>query len=1188
MLTEPQERRPHQRVVVIVGAASADALDWALRGISVSSASLIIPRNGVSMPLDAIHRAARAATSEVQGVAALEPGRVYVVPEHREVEIADGQLRLSPAHEGNGTTDRLLRGVAPLGRDLLVVVMPGGASTAELGLKRIKETGGFTIQLVVGDPTAPGDTPDAGLCDVVATLPDLADRITTFERARSDATIIEDDQRPADVVQDGLRDVLSIVRVRTGHDFSNYKRATLYRRIARRMQVYQTDSIAEYHLRLREDPGELTFLLRDFLISVTNFFRDADAFDALREQVIPKIFAHHHGDGPIRVWVAGCATGEEAYSLGMLLAEHVAHAGGPPPQIFATDIDEPSLAEARLGRYPESIAADVSPERLHRFFDHDSNGYRVRKELRELVLFSPHNVLRDPPFSRLDLVSCRNLLIYLNRDAQDRVLNMFHFGLRNDGFLFLGMSETAETTAGQFAAVDPKHRVFTRRMTVSSLGVDTVVGSGRWPHHAPISPSPSAERALIAGDVHHRLVEHYAPPSVLVNEELDVVHVSERAGRFLGLAGGEPTRQLLRLVLPQLRLDVRSALYAARQPGNGSEVRRARFDDNGHSRVVEITVRNADLPELGRRMMLVLFDERTSEAPEGTGAAAAAAKPPLTELEPVVREIEDDLHRTREQLRNTIEQYETSLEELKASNEELHAINEELRSATEELETSKEEQQSVNEELVTLNHELKSKVDELSRANSDLQNLMTSTDIGVVFLDRGLNIKRFTPRAQELINVIATDVGRPLAHLTHQLDFDGLPDAARDVLASLRPFEREVASRNGHRYFARLLPYRSLEDRIEGVVLTFVDISELRVAQAALSVSEARFRQTLRSAPLIALSQDRELRNTWGFILGREIDARGPSDADLFGPEEAARMLEVKRAILADGTSRRVEVAVAVDGEPRIFDFRIEAIEQDGAITGVRSVGFDITPSKVAENALREADARKDQFLATVSHELRSPLTPLVAALDIQRLAAGNPERVEKARGIMERQVNHIIRLVDDLLDVSRISQDKISLVREPIDIGTVLQQAIEAVRPRFEQAQQTLTVDVPPEGIQVMGDLTRLDQVMMNLLTNASKYTPAGGTIAVRAAADPSAGTMTITVRDDGIGIAPELLPHIFDLFVQAREVAGRNDGGLGIGLNLVRRLVELHGGTVTAHSEGTGKGTEVRVTLPLLDELS
>jgi two-component system CheB/CheR fusion protein len=1121
---------------------------------------------------------------ELTGPTLLRAGEVYVVAPTQTAVFDDGLLvpRDAPAI---GRIDQLIRSIAEeVGRCAAGVLVAGRGRDGALGLKRIKEQGGLTV---VRPPT-PGAEHElsraaisSSVIDLVQSPEQIGVTLATFVTARPELGIDDDRQAAADAASTALRDLLTVVRIRTGHDFSSYKRATLYRRVARRMLVCQTATFADYNRYLREHAAELGNLVRDFLISVTNFFRDPDAFGSLAEQIVPRMFAGKSGSDSVRVWVAGCATGEEAYTIAMLLDEYARGLAEPPAiQIFATDIDEQALAEARMGRYSDAIAIDLSQERLDRYFTPDNGGYRVHKELRERVLFSPHSVLRDPPFSRLDLISCRNLMIYLDRDGQDHALAMFHFGLRADGFLFLGSSESAEGSA-LFSPLDPKHRIFVRRISSTAINVDAIVSSGRWqPRLPPIVPALHAAQQPSFGELHHQVVERYAPPSVLVNDELEIVHVSEHAGKFLEVVGGEPTRQLLGLVHPGLRIELRAAIYAARQSPRHGDTRVIRFEDHGEPRAVEVRVRAIDVPELGPQALLVMFDD---SIPEGA-LAPDEATVPGTQIEPVVRELENELRYTRDQLRTTIEQYETSLEELKASNEELQAINEELRSATEELETSKEELQSVNEELTTVNHELKSKVDEVSHANNDLQNLMMSTDIGVVFLDRELRIKRFTPRAQDLFNLIPSDVGRPLADLTHRLESVELSELAQEVLQSLRVAEREVRSRNGHRYLARLLPYRSIEDRIEGVVLTFVDISDLREAvegrrrsEAALVASEEKLRFALQSAPIAVLRMDRDATITWAYVHGRELPDPSPARLMFVGDSSARFETAVGLAVSEHGP-QHLELDLTIGETERTYEFWIEASGD-----GVYAVGFDITPTKLAERTLRDTDRRKDEFLATLSHELRNPLTPLKVALDVAKLASDDPDQVQAAHAIIERQVKQISRLVEDLLDLSRITQGKITLDLRPVVPATIVDSAVEAVQPLIDERHHHLTVTVDPTPATISGDPVRLTQLLTNVLSNAAKYTPDGGEIRLTVRVEVARRRLVIAIKDNGVGIAPDVLPHIFEIFVQGREPDGRTRSGLGLGLNLVRQLVELHGGTVTAASAGLGAGSEFVIELPL-----
>ncbi len=1154
----PDPVEPSSLRVAVVGGQDPAALSEFVSGLPAAPGiAVIVACSDVAETGDlvAILRAVSALpVTDVRGRQRLEHDHVFVVPRGYTASVHDHEVVLGDDAHRSGALDALLRSVASShGRDSAGILLAGTGVDGTIGLKRLKEAGGLTIVETPRDG-ASGEMPEAaiatGLVDLVLPLQEIPGRLVELARGLDDLRIPPeaDAREEPEAVEDSIREILSLVRLRTGHDFSAYKRATLLRRVERRMQVCAVTSITEYHRHLRESSSEVAHLIRDFLIGVTNFFRDAEAWDALVERVVPAVFLHKNAGDVVRVWVAACATGEEAYSMAMLLAEHASLMRSPVRiQVFATDIDEASLAEAREGRYLETITEDISPDRLDRWFERNGRYYCVRRELREMVLFSPHNILRDSPFSRLDIVSCRNLMIYLNRDAQDRALGLFHFGLRPEGFLFLGSSEFAENSS-LFETIDPKHRLFARRLVSSSLALEKLVSVKRRTSF-PDPPPPSLKQTTTFGELHHRLVEHYAPPSVLVNDELEILHVSEHAGRFLEVAGGEPTRQLLQLVHPALRLELHAAIFIARQNGGASEPHAVRFQDNGRDREVIIRVRTVDVAELGSGTLLILFDEQQQQPAPSNELPSTISNPTSSYMEPVVRGLETELHRTRDQLRTTIEQYETSLEELKASNEELQAINEELRSATEELETSKEELQSVNEELTSLNHELRYKVDELSHTNSDLQNLMTSTDIGVVFLDRQLNIKRFTPRVRDLINIIPSDMGRPLVDLTHRLETDELPDLARRVLSDLHALEREVRTREGRRYLVRVLPYRSLEDRIEGVVLTFIEVSDLRDAVDARRKSDAErqaieelLRLALRDAPMVILAIDQRNTITSGYVLGKELSEDKRLTLEMFAPGHAAKFDQATRDVIASRGAQRLEVDLLIARSLRTYDFHIAPMSNGG----VTAAGFDITPSKLAEATLRDTDRRKDEFLATLSHELRNPLTPLKVALDVAKISTDEDQRT-RSLAIMDRQVAQLTQLVDELLDLSRITQGKIELARTPIEPATLLEVALETTRPLFREHGHELRVKLPDRPCRVIGDASRLTQVLTNLLANAVKYTPDGGHIDIELAADFERSLLIIRVRDNGVGIAAEMLPTIFDIFVQCRDELGRSQGGLG-----------------------------------------
>jgi two-component system CheB/CheR fusion protein len=804
-----------------------------------------------------------------------EPNTVYVIPPAKHLTATNGHFRLTDLDREHGrrvAVDLFFRSLADThGPHAAAIVLSGADGDGMLGIRRIKERGGLTI---AQDPdeaehdAMPRTAISSGMVDWVLPTAQMPERLLKYISTEKELQLPpEDGPQPASAPQPApnepeaaFREILVFLRTRTGRDFSYYKRATILRRISRRMQVNSVSDMMSYLVFLRTHPGEAGALLKDLLISVTNFFRDRDAFAAL-EKRIPDLFGGKGQGDTVRVWVPACATGEEAYSIAMLLIEYGRTLDLPPGiQVFGCDLDEDAVQAARAGIFPDAISADVSEERLRRFFVKEHHGYRVRREIREVVLFATHDLLKDAPFSRVDLISCRNLLIYLNREAQNRAFEIFHFALKPEGILFLGSSESVEDGSTLFRVLDKKNRIYTRKSSArvglpvptgpSTLLVRQIEQQVALEHaehaKAPIVfPPPSFSRtAALAltsarasmgreeeriswSELHFKLIERFGPPSILVNRDHEVQHLSENSGRFLQLSGGTPTTNLLRLVHPALRLELRAALFRAAQTGQPAKSFQVPIDMDGQRRTVDIQV--APATDLAPDYFLVTFDLR--EPP----ADPAQEAPPISQPEPMVQHLEHELEQMKKHLRDTVEQYEASTEELKASNEELQAMNEELRSATEELETSREELQSINEELTTVNQELKNKVEELGHANSDLQNLMGATAIATVFLDRNMNIMRFTNSAAPIFSLIPSDIGRPIGDLQHHINYPEMTADATKVLETLAAMEREVTGSQNRYYLARMLPYRTIDDRIGGVVLTFVDITERQRAERALA-----------------------------------------------------------------------------------------------------------------------------------------------------------------------------------------------------------------------------------------------------------------------------------------------------------------------------------------------------------------
>ncbi|MEO7933990.1 MAG: PAS domain S-box protein [Chthoniobacterales bacterium] len=882
---------------------------------------------------DILQRSTKMRVKQANDGEKVEANSVYVIPPGKHLTATDGHLRLTPLERVRGkrvAVDLFFRSLADShGPHSAAIVLSGADGDGALGIKRIKERGGLTI---AQDPneaqtsSMPISAINTGMIDWVLPVQEMPRRLVNyFELEKRVIVPSEDGPQPAispapepSESETALREVLAFLRTRTGRDFSYYKRATILRGISRRMQVNGVDDLPAYLAFLRMHTGEAGALLQDLLISVTNFFRDREAFEAL-EARIPELFKNKGPSDSVRVWVAACATGEEAYSVVMLLTEYASTLATPPSlQVFATDLHDEVVQIGRNGIYPMAIEEDVSEERLRRFFIKVHDGYRVRREIREAVLFASHDLLKDSPFSRLDMVTCRNLLIYLNREAQARALDIFHFALRLEGLLFLGSSESVEDGSLLFRILDKKFRIYAHQSVARSNlpmpmgsgvvsrsyqvhpGSHSLIVAGRQfnPTQVPL-PLPGViedrENRPTWSAIHFHLIERLAPPSILVNADYEIFHMSESAGRFLQHTGGEPTKNLLQLVHPTLRIELRATLFRAAQSGEEAEAVRVPFDQNGKPHRANIRV--SPVGDVAPGYLLVVFAVEEVSTEE-------RREPSVKTNDSVLQNLEKELTHVKANLRDTIEQYEAGTEELKASNEELQAMNEELRSATEELETSREELQSVNEELTTVNLEMKGNVDELGQANSDLHNLMASTDIATIFLDRELRIMRFTPPAVGLFHLISSDIGRPLADLKHRLEYPSLiPDAA-SVLKTLAVVRREVSS-GSEWYLVRMLPYRTIEDHINGVVLTFVDITESRQAHLALRDSEERMRFALEAANIYgwemdpATGQVRYVGNRTR-VLGFTLPETRPEIIDIIHPEDRARVEDAFEKALAE------------------------------------------------------------------------------------------------------------------------------------------------------------------------------------------------------------------------------------------------------------------------------------------------
>lgn len=1145
----------------------------------------------------------------------LRQNHVYVIPPNKQLSMEDGCLFLSDLDQTSHkavTIDLFFRTLAESLRERAFgLVLSGIGADGAAGLARIKELGGVTFAQSPDEAEYPGMPTSAietGVADFILPATEMPAKLVELWQNAQAIHLPEPDETKLEApvtlrlagkdsnTEQVLLEIISLLRIHTGHDFSHYKQATIIRRIERRLQVCGLTDLTAYRDRLKADEEENRALLDDLLIGVTNFFRDPEAFAALEGDVIPRLFRGKQHRDQVRVWVAACATGEEAYSLAMLLFEQAAGSSAAPTiQVFATDIDEDAIATGRTGTYPESIATDVTATRLRQFFIKQDGHYRIKKMVRDSILFASHNLLRDPPFSKLDLITCRNLLIYLTRDVQKRLLEMFHFALKPGGYLFLGTSESADAVPELFTPVDKKNRIYRAKALAHST---------RYSLSMPMAPATrlppteqgeqAAKRKFSFADMHQRVLTQYAPPSVIVDMESNIVHMSEHAGNYLRYIGGEPSHNLIALVLPELRLELRTALFQAVQKGRGVEARRVQVRRGEHAYWITMMARPFHDDEAGGDFVLVLFDEIEVDACELVTPTAHDRK------DAVVAQLEEELQRTKEQLQDTIERSEVSTEELKASNEELQAINEELRSATEELETSKEELQSTNEELVTVNHELKMKVEEAGKINDDLNNLIASTDIATIFVDQGLRIKRYTPRAVDIFNIIPADIGRSLLDITHRLDYAQLTDDASTAFETLHMVEREVRSNDGTCYIVRMLPYRTTEDRIEGAVLTFIDITSRRSAEERLKAGEERIRLFAESTKDYAIitsdaagtitSWNKGAERMFGY---REEEAVGQKLDIIFLPEDIQAGIpeEERHRARADGRSEEERWHMHKDGTRLYCSGVTTPLDNDG-FYGYAKIARDLT-ERVQHDTRRDAQlAReqaenmlKDQFLAVMSHELKQPLNLIQLNAEMLTMLpeVRNSEVSRRAASVIQRSVLSQAKIIDDLLDLSRLTTGKLALNLTPVDLAAHVNALVDVMR-RDAANVPAISVSSIDTPVIVHADPVRVDQIIWNLLSNAIKFTPASGSIHV--SLTQAATFAELEVCDTGQGIAPEFLPHIFDIFRQAAPPTTRAKGGLGIGMALVKELTELHGGKVEASSEGLEKGACIRVWLPLQNQ--
>lgn len=1050
----------------------------------------------------------------------IEGNHIYVGGSDDLITLTDGHLGVRPAAQPvghRGTIDTMLMSIAEHAHDRAVAVILGGlGSDGTAGVTATKKYGGLSI--------AEADTPDDdhgakggagpfGVVDLHIPIDRIAGEIAHY-LANVIIADAEAQEATPEQIEAQLAQVTTVLRNTLGHDFHGYKRGTLLRRVHRRLQVLQIDTIDAYVARLRSDRQEVQDLFQDLLIGVTQFFRDPGEFDVL-EGELPRLFKGKGPEDQFRVWVLGCATGEEAYSLAILLREHMATLVQPPQvQIFATDLDARALGLARAGRYTDAIAAHIRPDRLERWFSREGDTYCVSKELREMCIFSPQNIVKDAPFSRIDILSCRNLLIYLNADIQSRVIPIFHFSLRSGGVLFLGSSENVTRHQKLFAPIDRGNRVFRRLDTATRIIPDFPLSSrSRALATLDMAPADAPAPTRLTANVSRQaelIAERYAPAYVVVDSRFEVLHFSGRTGRFLEPVAGTATLDVISLVHRDLRIDLRSALHRALSEARRIEVPRLVMQQDDRATGVNLVVEPIGTGDV--TSLIVLFQD-VGEMPWGAAGGEEAGGSDHVER------LESELRLTRDRLQATIEELESTNEELKSSNEEYQSINEELQSANEEMETSKEELQSVNEELQTVNGELGHRVAELGRSNSDLKNLLDATQIATLFLDNDLRVRSFTPSAIDIFHLLDTDVGRPLGHVVSRVNYPTLQEDVQRVLKTLVPIDRTVVDPSTGRHFAaRVLPYRRVDNYISGAVVTFTDLTAVHQAETAVRESEERLHSLVEGLTQLVwrsvdLGQWTWASRQWAEYTGQsEAESRDRGWLAVLHPDDRTRATDAwNDAAERGGFEIEYRVRRASDGAYRWFQTRVTPIRDENGLI-VEWIG-----ASTEINDLRELQERQGVLVGELQHRTRN-LIGIVRQVAL-KTARGSSD-LDDFRDRFRKRLDALARvqgLLSRLNEHDRVTFDEL--------VATEL--AAHGVDPGGDGR----VITEGPSGIRLRSSTVQtLAMAVHELATNAVKYGALGqpeAALAIRWRVDNAAEAgeqpwLHIDWRESGVAMPP------------------------------------------------------------------
>lgn len=1107
----------------------------------------------------------------------IEPNSVYLVPPNKRLTISSGRLLIGESAAENGMPlpiDGFFQSLADdFGGRAVGIILSGAGSDGAHGIEAIKKAGG--IVLVQDERTAEYDAMPGS-----ASMTDKADHVLAPEHmgevllahVRSGANPAADSEAhkepPFAREASEFAYLLHCLKKGTGIDFSHYKQSSVMRRVERRLGLYNMPDLRSYIRYMEENPSEIGLLQKDLLIGTTHFFRDAQAFETLKQNVLPLVFKNKGEDKEIRIWVAGCSTGEEAYTLAILLHEVMEKLDEPfSAKIFATDLDKESIDFASQGIYPERLVSGLPPELLKRYFVNIHDAYHVRKDIRKMVVFAQHNILKDPPFINLDVISCRNMLIYFQAEMQRKVLSLFHFALNPNGFLFLGPSETIGKLSNLFSMFDPKWNIFRHKESRRSLlpgtfGFGDTSPTGVTVRHGKYAKPEESKAPSPVDMIMRELIREYVPPCIIIDEHNEIIHSHGDVNEFLSLPQGKPSHNVLKLVFPSLSAAVGSAIHKVRREKCEVVYRNVKLLDKGGLQVLNLRVKPC-APDAAWDYVVLFFEKAEAKADCCEVEANFAASSDVTKR---IADLEQELQHAEEYLQATIEELETSNEELQVTNEELLAANEELQSANEEL-------QSLNEELISVNNEYQLKIQELTQLNNDMDNLLVSTKIGTVFLDKKMCVRRFTPSIVEEINLLEVDIGRPLAHISHHFKYDSLVKDAQQVLQDSVPVEKEIQSKNGKWYMMRILPYRFNDTFVEGVVITFVDITDLKSANEELCLLS----RAIQQSPSIIVIADP--KGMIGYVNPKFSEITGYTFCEAVGKhlqwlsrlDPAASVPIWGKAASGEKWEGELE-NVTKDGR-RYWEYVsvVPIKNQDGDIIHYLWFSLDNSERKNAEEMLRRTEMLSaiGQLAAGIAHEIRNPLTALKGFTKLLR-ASGKDSRYTE---IMSGELDRIESIIGELLLLAKPQ----ALQFQDKDLLVILREVILLLDTQAIMSGVEIVTSFALESGVVRCVDRQLKQVFINILKNAIEAMPEGGRITVHVALS-SPGMLSVSFADQGCGIPEEHLPHLGQPFYTTKEK------GTGLGLMMTYKIIEDHGGGMSIDSK-VGEGTTVTVELPVSD---